>query len=102
MRSLLSYFLLICLLSPTITEAFHALYDSHEHLSEQKVNFHKLSHDCQISYFLSLNDDNGDLPLDSIVSYLVHSQTNHFNLEIDFIDDNLFDSISKRGPPVLA
>ena len=102
MRSLLSYFLLICLLSPTITEAFHAFYDTHTHISEQKVNVHELNHNCQISYFLSLNDDNGDLPLDSIVSYLVHSQTNYFNLEINIIDNNLFDSISKRGPPVFA
>tara|TARA_Y200000002_G_scaffold65889_1_gene50791 strand:+ start:247 stop:555 length:309 start_codon:yes stop_codon:yes gene_type:complete len=102
MRSLLSYFLLICLLSPTITEAFHAFYDTHTHISEQKVNVHELNHNCQISYFLSLIDDNGNLPLHSIVSYLNYSQINHFNLEIDFIDDNLFDSISKRGPPVLA
>ena len=102
MRSLLSYFLLICLLSPTITEAFHALNDSHNHCSEQKVHLHELDHDCKISYFLNLNDDNGDLPLDSILSYLVYSQINNFHIEVEFVDNKLFDSISKRGPPVLA
>ena len=57
MRNIYSFILFISLLFPTVVEAFHVLYDSHDTSISEVANIDDSKLECQISLFSNQEDD---------------------------------------------
>ena len=102
MRNLFSYILLISLLSPTVVEAFHAIFDSHHVYTEQNIGINQSEVDCQINLLSNEDDDVNffsQYPYESTISQNYFIPSYHFeSFEIDTTNRTFL----KRGPPNLA
>ena len=72
MRNLYSFILFTSLLFPTVVEAFHVLYDSHDTFISEGVNINDSKLECQISLFSNQEDENGFFSQDVYESYIPH------------------------------
>jgi len=98
MRSILSYFLLITLLFPSIVETIHAIEESHTTHEDSFLNFDEERHTCNLGLYFSFDVDNSSfdstLDFDSFILF-------ERNLEksSNLISRINFNDIRYRGPP---
>ena len=102
MRNIYSFILFISLLFPTVVEAFHVLYDSHDTSISEVANIDDSKLECQISLFSNQEDDT-----DFFSQYVYESFTPHIFSYSFYRYNTLFvktdyKSTKKRGPPNLA
>jgi len=101
-RNFFSYILLISLLSPTVVEAFHAIYDSHDISVEENISIHESRVNCQISLFSNQEDDLDLFSNYSYELYISHNFKTTFNQYSELLLNTDYSILPNRGPPNLA
>ena len=102
MRNLYSFILFTSLLFPTVVEAFHVLYDSHDTFISEGVNINDSKLKCQISLFLNQEDETGFFSKDIYESFTPHIFSYSFYKYDRLFVKTDYKSTKKRGPPNLA
>ena len=101
-RNFFSYILLLSLLSPSVVEAFHAIYDSHDFSIEENLSIHESEFDCELSLFLIQEDDLDYLVSYSYESFISHSFKITFKQYKEILLNTDYSILPNRGPPILA
>ena len=99
MRNLYSFILFTSLLFPTVVEAFHVLYDSHDTFISEGVNINDSKLKCQISLFSNQEDETGFFSQDIYESFIPYINVVSFIESDTPIISYNYHSSRKRGPP---
>lgn len=102
MRNIYSFILFISLLFPTVVEAFHVLYDSHDTFTSEVANIDDSKLKCQISLFSNQEDDTDFFSQDIYESFTPHIFSYSFYRYDTLFVKTDYKSTKKRGPPNLA
>ena len=102
MRSIYSFILFISLLFPTVVEAFHVLYDSHDTFISEGVNIDDSELKCQISLFSNQEDETVFFSHDIYESFTPNIVSYSFYKYDRLFVKTDYKSLKKRGPPNLA
>ena len=102
MRNLYSFILFTSLLFPTVVEAFHVLYDSHDTFISEGVNINDSKLKCQISLFSNQEDETGFFSQDIYESFTPQIFSYSFYKYDRLFVKTDYKSTKKRGPPNLA
>ena len=102
MRNLYSFILFTSLLFPSVVEAFHVLYDSHDTFISEGVNINDSKLKCQISLFSNQEDETGFFSQDIYESFTPHIFSYSFYKYDRLFVKTDYKSTKKRGPPNLA
>ena len=102
MRNIYSFILFISLLFPTVVEAFHVLYDSHDTSISEVANIDDSKLKCQISLFSNQEDETDFFSQDIYESFTPNIVSYSFYKYDRLFVKTDYKSLKKRGPPNLA